>query len=206
MAIRGAPSGRASHRRPLARAKPGEGDRFLSRAFGAEVLYRSTVGPESRVLHAQLRIADSWVLVSEENMGMPEEVYARYETGTKTRSPETLRGTTVILELYVDDVDRAFRRAVEAGASPKIAVGNAFYGDRYGQLVDPFGHVWALATVLETLTPERVDELAASHFGGVARVAGFPRRARLGPRHSWLAGRYPYHFSALHPRSAKGLE
>jgi uncharacterized glyoxalase superfamily protein PhnB len=139
---------------------------FYRRAFGAEVLYRSTVGPESRVLHAQLRIADSWVLVSEENMGMPEEVYARYETGMKTRSPETLRGTTVILELYVDDVDRAFRRAVEAGASPKIPVGNAFYGDRYGQLVDPFGHVWALATVLETLTPERVDELAASHFGG----------------------------------------
>jgi uncharacterized glyoxalase superfamily protein PhnB len=137
---------------------------FYRRAFGAEVLYRSMVGPESRVLHAQMRIADSWVLVSEENMGMSEEVFSRYETGTKTRSPETLRGTTVILELYVDDVDRAFRRAVEAGATPKIPVANAFYGDRYGQIVDPFGHVWALATVLETMSPEQVDELAASHF------------------------------------------
>ena len=141
---------------------------FYRRAFGADVLYRSAVGPDSRVLHAQLRVADSCLLLSEENMGMAEATFARYETGVKTRSPETLRGTSVILELYVDDVDRAFRRAVEAGATPKIPVANAFYGDRYGQLVDPFGHVWALATVLETLSAEQVDERAASHFAGTA--------------------------------------
>ncbi len=134
---------------------------FYERAFGAEVLYRSAIPPDSRVLHAQLKVADSYVLVSEENMGMPEEVYARLETGVKTRSPQTLKGTSVILELYVDDVDRAFRRAIEAGAEPKIPVAEAFYGDRYGQLVDPFGHVWALATVLETLTAREVDERAA---------------------------------------------
>jgi PhnB protein len=138
---------------------------FYRRAFGAEVLYRSAIPPESRVLHAQLKIADSYVLVSEENMGLPEEVYSRFETGVKTRSPQTLAGTTVILELYVDDVERAFQRAVEAGARPKIPVANAFYGDRYGQLVDPFGHVWALAKVLETLTAREVDERAAAHFG-----------------------------------------
>ena len=138
---------------------------FYRRALGAEVLYRSTVPPGSRVLHAQLRVADSYVLVSEENMGMPEEVYARFETGSKTRSPETLRGTSVILELYVDDVDAAFRRAVEAGARPKIPVANAFYGDRLGQLVDPFGHVWAFATVRETLDAREVDARAAEHFG-----------------------------------------
>jgi uncharacterized glyoxalase superfamily protein PhnB len=134
---------------------------FYRRAFGAEVLYRSAIPPDSRVLHAQLKVADSYVLVSEENMGMPEEVYARLESGVKTRSPQTLKGTSVILELYVDDVDRAYRRAIEAGAEPKIPVADAFYGDRYGQLADPFGHVWALATVLETLTAREVDERAA---------------------------------------------
>jgi PhnB protein len=140
---------------------------FYRDAFGAEVLYRSTVGPEARILHAQLRLADSYLLLSEENMGMPEDVFSRYETGMKTRSPETLRGTSVILELYVDDVDRAFRRALDAGARPKIPVANAFYGDRYGQLVDPFGHVWALSTAVETLSAEEVDARAASHFAGL---------------------------------------
>ena len=141
---------------------------FYRRAFGAEVLYRSAIPPDARTLHAQLRIEDAYVLVSEENMGMPEEVYARHETGWKTRSPETFRGTSVILELYVDDVDRAFRRAVEAGATPRLPVANAFYGDRYGQLADPFGHVWALATVLETLDAAEVDARAARQFGGGA--------------------------------------
>jgi len=137
---------------------------FYRRAFGAEVLYRSSIPPDSRILHAQMRVADSFLLLSEENMGMPEEVYARFETGGKTRSPETLHGASVILELYVDDVDRAFRRAVEAGARPKIPVADAFYGDRYGQLVDPFGHIWALATALETISAGEVDRRAASHF------------------------------------------
>jgi uncharacterized glyoxalase superfamily protein PhnB len=66
----------------------------------------------------------------------------------------------VILELYVEDVDRAFARAIEAGAQPKIPVAETFYGDRYGQLVDPFGHVWALATVRETLDAREVDRRA----------------------------------------------
>ncbi len=141
---------------------------FYGRAFGAQVLYRSAVPPDSRVLHAQLKVFDSTVLVSEENMGMPEEVYGRYETGTRTRSPETLRGTSVILELYVDDVDRAFARAVQAGAASKIPVANTFYGDRLGQVTDPFGHVWALASVVETLSPREVDARAAAHFAQMA--------------------------------------
>jgi len=142
---------------------------FYRRAFGAEVLYRSAIPPDARVLHAQLRIADAYLLVSEENMGLPEDVYARHETGWKTRAPETLRGTSVILELYVDDADRAFGRAVEAGATPKMPVANTFYGDRYGQIADPFGHVWALATVLETLDATEVDARAARQFGGSSR-------------------------------------
>ena len=143
---------------------------FYRRAFGAEVLYRSAIPPDARVLHAQLRIGDAYFLVSEENMGLPEDVYARHETGWKTRSPETLRGTSVILELYVDDADRAFRQAVDAGATSKMPVANTFYGDRYGQVADPFGHVWALATVLETLDAAEVDARAMRQFGGGAGV------------------------------------
>ena len=112
---------------------------FYRRAFGADVLYRSQASTDGRALHAQLRIFDSIVLLSEENMGMPEEAMARYETGMRTRSPESLKATTAILEIYVDDVDSAFRRAVDAGAIPKLPVALAFYGDRYGQVVDPFG-------------------------------------------------------------------
>lgn len=165
MAIRGArPNDRKISAHLIVRDVPKAID-FYARAFGAQAVYRSVVPPDGRVLHAQLRIGDSHVLVSEENMGMPEQVYSRFETGVRTRSPETLRGTSFILEIYVDDVDQAFRRAIDAGAAPKIPVANAFYGDRYGQIVDPFGHVWALATVLETLDPEEVDARAAAHFG-----------------------------------------
>lgn len=138
---------------------------FYGRAFGAEVLYQSAIPPEGAVLHAQIKIADSVILLSEENMGMPEEVVARHEVGVRTRSPQTLKGTSVILELYVGDVDAAYRRAIEAGAAPKLPVANAFYGDRYGQLVDPFGHVWALATPFERLTAAEVDRRAMEHFG-----------------------------------------
>ncbi|MDQ2869979.1 MAG: VOC family protein [Acidobacteriota bacterium] len=138
---------------------------FYGRAFGADVLYRSQTSTDGRALHAQLRIFDSIVLLSEENMGMPEEAMARFETGMRTRSPESLKATTAILEVYVDDVDGAFRRAIDAGAIPRLPVGLAFYGDRYGQVVDPFGHVWALATEVERLTPGEVDQRAMEHFG-----------------------------------------
>jgi len=168
MAIRGArPDERRIAPHLLVR-NVGKAIDFYRRAFGAEVLYQSALPGESRVLHAQLRIGESYVLLSEENMGMSEDVFSRYESGIKTRSPEFLRGTSVIFELYVEDVDRSFRRAVEAGATPKLPVANAFYGDRYGQLVDPFGHVWALATVVETLSAEQVDERAASHISGIS--------------------------------------
>ena len=146
---------------------------FYRRAFGAEVLYRSALPPDSRALHAQVRIADSVVLRFRGEHGDGRGgLFARFETGMKTRSPETLQGSTVILELYVDDVDGAFRRAVEAGARPKIPVADAFYGDRYGQLVDPFGHVWALATVLETLTTREVDQRAADYFRQMQGAGG----------------------------------
>ena len=138
---------------------------FYRRALGAEELYRGEM-PGGRVLHAQLRIANSFVLVSLENMGMDEETASRFSRGMRVRSPHTLNGTSAILELYVDDVDAAFRRAIEAGAMVKLPVEDMFYGDRYGMIEDPFGHVWALATVKETLASRQIYERMLAHFSG----------------------------------------
>lgn len=77
-------------------------------------------------------------------------------------APESLGATSTILELYVDDVDAAFQRAVAAGAKPMMPVRNAFFGDRFGWVLDPFGHLWSLATVVEELTPDQINERMAA--------------------------------------------
>jgi PhnB protein len=122
---------------------------FYKRAFGAEELYRSEM-PSGIGLHAQLRIADSVVPGSDENLQRHPEV--------RVGAPETLGGTGLLLELYVDDVDAWYQRAVQAGATPSMPPTDTFFGDRYGWVTDPFGHIWSLATVKEMLTP---DEIAA---------------------------------------------
>jgi PhnB protein len=68
-----------------------------------------------------------------------------------------------ILEYFVDDVDAAYQRAVDAGARPMMPVGEAFYGDRCGWVPDPFGHIWSLTTVKEELTPEEVHQRMLAH-------------------------------------------
>jgi PhnB protein len=136
---------------------------FYQQVLGAETLYVSRL-PSGAVLHAQLRVGETVFLVSEENMGMPEEQFARFEQGMRTRSPHTLNGTSVVLELYVDDLDDTFRRAVDAGARIKMPVSDTFYGDRLGQFEDPFGHVWGVGQVIEELEPEEVDRRARERF------------------------------------------
>ena len=72
--------------------------------------------------------------------------------------------TTTILEMYVDDVDAVYQRAVDAGAKAVMPVGDAFYGDRMGWVADPFGHLWAISTVKEELTPEQVHDRMTAAF------------------------------------------
>ena len=168
MAIKG---GRPVNRRVVAHLmvrNATEAVEFYQRALGAEELYRSTL-PDGRVIHAHLKIADSVIQVTDESLAFDEEGVARAEAGMPTRSPQTLGGTSTILEMYVEDVDAAFKRAIDAGAEPKIGVADMFFGDRYGQLTDPFGHVWALATMRETLTPEEIDRRAMEHFAPAGR-------------------------------------
>jgi PhnB protein len=76
-------------------------------------------------------------------------------------SPSSLGGTAVTMMIYVEDVDEVFKRALDAGATEIHAIADQFYGDRSGQLVDPFGHRWHIASHVEDLTPEEMDQRAA---------------------------------------------
>jgi len=114
---------------------------FYKKAFGAEEVTRMP-GPGGRLMHAEIRIGNSQLMLADE---MPE-------FGNK--SPKSLGGTPVTVHLYVDNVDAVYDRAVKAGAKATMPLMDAFWGDRYGQIEDPFGHKWGLATHVEDLTPE----------------------------------------------------
>jgi PhnB protein len=125
---------------------------FYKRALGAEEVFRMDM-PDGRVGHAELQIGNSRLMLADEMPEMADAV---------ARSPESLRGTTVGLLVYVADVDAQFKRAVEAGGTVKRAIENQFYGDRSGTLQDPFGHVWTLATHIEDVSPEEMKKRLAS--------------------------------------------
>ena len=125
---------------------------WYCRALGATEVMRMEDG--GRIAHAEIRIGDSLVMLSDEYAEMDHH------------GPETRGGTTVALMLYVDDVDSAFRRAIEAGATEERAVADQFYGDRTGTLVDPFGHRWYLATHVEDVAPEEMERRMAAMTTG----------------------------------------
>ena len=87
----------------------------------------------------------------------PAQRQSRME-GAFLASPETLNGSTCVFQIGVPDVDAAYRRAVDSGAIPALPPCDMFWGDRYGWVRDPFGHMWAFCTVKEVLTPEQVNE------------------------------------------------
>jgi uncharacterized glyoxalase superfamily protein PhnB len=125
---------------------------FYTRAFDAVVLFRSP-SPSGAGEHIHIKVWDSLVQLSTEE---PAQRNRRVE-GALLASPETLSGSTCVFQIGVPDVDAAYRRAVDEGASPALPPTDMFWGDRYGWVRDPFGHVWAFATVLEVLTPEEVE-------------------------------------------------
>jgi uncharacterized glyoxalase superfamily protein PhnB len=130
---------------------------FYKSAFGAEELFRTTCGTSGDIINAKLRIGDSMVMLSDE---FPLNRY---------RAPGHDRPPAVTIHLYVEDVEKVFAQAIEAGATVTVPLGNAFWGDRCGQLRDPFGHVWTVATHIEDLTPAEIDKRAqqvfANHLG-----------------------------------------
>ncbi len=115
---------------------------FYQSAFGAQQIMRLD-GPDGTILHAEIKIGDSHIMMADE-----------METH---RGPQTLGGTPVSLMLYVEDCDKVFAAALAAGATQTRPLENQFYGDRCGTLVDPFGHIWSVATHVEDVTPEEIN-------------------------------------------------
>jgi PhnB protein len=131
---------------------------FYKRVFGAEEKFRMNA-PDGRVAHAEVKIGDSIVFLSDE---FPE-------MGGNCQSPQALGGTTGGLSLYVPDVDTVFERALKAGAAQVMPVADMFWGDRYGSVTDPFGHRWAIATRKENLTAKQVEERARDFYAKMAQ-------------------------------------
>ena len=122
---------------------------FYNRALGATERYRFE--HEGKVAHAEIQIGDSVIMLSDE---WPEGGHL---------SPQSLGGTTGSLHIYVDDVDSAFKRAIEAGAKEERAVQDQFYGDRSGTFLDPFGHRWSLATHVEDVSEADLEQRMREH-------------------------------------------
>ncbi len=138
----------------------GKAIEFYKKAFGARVLDRVD-GPDGKsVMHAALQIGDSRIFVADEMPGMG------------CRSPESLGGTSSSHYLYVKDVDGAVKKAVEAGATLKRPVEDAFWGDRFGSVADPFGYTWDIATRIEDVPP---DELKKRAMAFVKEMASHSR-------------------------------
>lgn len=135
---------------------------FYERAFGATVLYRSP-SPSGDGEHLHLKLWDSLVQLSSEE---PAQQQHRIE-GALLAAPESLGGSTCVFQIAVPDVDAAYKKAVDEGGSPALPPTTMFWGDRYGWLRDPFGHVWALTQVLEILTPEEVGKRMCGFAAGL---------------------------------------
>ena len=129
---------------------------FYKRAFGAQEKVRMP-GPDGKsVMHAELKIGDSPLMLADEFPDMG------------SLGPHGIGGTSVVIHVYVDDADAVFNQAVAAGAQVKMPLQDMFWGDRYGQLTDPFGHRWSVATHKEDLTPEEMGKRAQAAFAECA--------------------------------------
>lgn len=128
---------------------------FYKDAFGANERVRMEA-PGGKIGHAELEIGDSVVMLAD---ATPQST---------TKSPSELGGTSAGVFLYVGDVDAVVAQAVKAGAAVTQEVEDMFWGDRFGSLKDPFGHVWSIATHVEDLTPQQIAERAKQAMGAMS--------------------------------------
>ena len=140
------PPGYHSFTPSLALRAPAQALDFYARAFGAVEVLRLPMG--GLIGHAEIRIGDSIVMLADEMEG-----YA---------GPQTIGGSPVSLMIYTKDVDAMFDRAVAAGATVRRPVADQFYGDRTGVLVDPYGHVWSIATHIEDVSEDEIARRLAA--------------------------------------------
>jgi PhnB protein len=128
---------------------------WYEKAFGAKEISRAPA-PGGKLMHAEIQIGDSRVFLNDEFPGMGCD------------APKTAGDSPVTIHLWVEDVDSAFKRAVDAGAKVVFPLADQFWGDRYGIVVDPYGHRWSMASHMKDLKPEELKkaaEEAFSHMG-----------------------------------------
>ena len=143
MAVKAIPEGYYSLTPYLVMSGAAAAIEFYKKAFGAEELVRMP-GPGGRIMHAEVKIGNSILMLSDEN---PERGHM---------SPKSRGGATASVMLYTEDVDAVFNKAVAAGAKADMPPTDMFWGDRMGNITDPFGHTWAIATHKEDVTPEEM--------------------------------------------------
>lgn len=129
---------------------------FYKRAFGAEEISRM-LAPDGAIAHAEIRIGDSLIMLGEENPMW------------STRSPLSLGGVHGSLHIYVEDADAAVARAVAAGAAVRQPLEDAFWGDRYAKVVDPYGHEWGIATRVKEMTLAEIEEAGRAWMANLAQ-------------------------------------
>jgi PhnB protein len=133
---------------------------FYKKAFGAEIVGVHKT-PDGKVMHAELSVGGARLMLADEFPGMG------------CGSAKTLGGSPVVLNLYVqEDVDGLFNQAVGAGGTVVMPLANQFWGDRYGQIKDPFGHLWALGQHVEDVAPEEMERRAREAFVQMAKPGG----------------------------------
>ena len=146
MAVKAVPDGYHSITPYLVCKGAAKAIEFYTRAFGAKEFVRMP-GPEGRIMHAEVRIGDSMLMLADEN---PDRGAVAPPAGTLARSASIM--------FYTDDVDATFKRALDLGASSIQTPTDMFWGDRMGNLMDPFGHQWAIATHKEDVTPDEMQK------------------------------------------------
>ena len=128
---------------------------FYKKAFGAIELSRHMAPDGKRIMHAALAINGGRIMLNDE---FPEYM------GGKRTAPDALGGTSVVLHLQVPEADPVFNQAVAAGATVRFPLKDQFWGDRYGQVTDPFGHIWSIGSAKKQMQPGEVEQAAKAHF------------------------------------------
>jgi PhnB protein len=128
---------------------------FYQRALGAKERVRMA-GPGDSVMHAELEIGDSLVMLSDP---FPQ---------ASTKTPKELGGTSVNIFVYVEDIDALYNQAIDAGATSLMEPDDMFWGDRFGSVQDPFGHTWTIATHIEDVEPEEMEKRSQEFFAAMA--------------------------------------
>jgi len=132
---------------------------FYKQAFGAKERGGVMKGPDGKVMHAELMIGDSILMLADE--------FPNYGS----LSPEGRGGTSMALHIYVDNVDAAFDRAVKAGAKVEMPLADQFWGDRYGKLKDPFGHEWSIATHTKDMSADEMKRQMNDAMANMQKTA-----------------------------------